>query len=141
MIIDRHFTRPRMNPQTNATIGAVGFVLGTLAVSQGLGTRIRRRWIFPATLSAGFFAYSLYTISQEGPTGFWPEHTRNLWGNQIWFDLLLAAGVGFAALAPRAQAVGMNLLPWLFTVAATGSIGLCAMIARVIQLEQAQKRQ
>jgi hypothetical protein len=129
-----------MSLQAGATVGAVGFVIGTFAVSQGVKSPFRRRWLFPAALSAGFLAFSLYTVSQEGVLAFWPEHTRNLWGNQIWFDLLLAAGVGYTALAPRARAVGMNLVPWLVTVAVTGSIGLCAMFARVIQLES-EKRQ
>lgn len=95
-------------------------------------------WMAPAALSLAFAAYSTFTALREGPTGFWPEHTRNLWGNQIWFDLLLAAGVACALLAPRARAAGMNVLPWLLAVAATGSIGLCAMLARLLYLERAQ---
>lgn len=97
-----------------------------------------RRWMAPAALSAAFAIYSTVAALREGPTGFWPEHTRNLWGNQIWFDLLLAAGVACAAIAPRARTVGMSVLPWLLLVAATGSIGLCAMFARLLYLESAK---
>ena len=37
-----------------------------------------------------FLGWSLYTIASEGFFAFWGEHTRNAWGNQIWFDLLIA---------------------------------------------------
>ncbi len=127
--------------QAGATIGLVGYVLGTLAISQGVGSRFRRRWLFPATLSAGFLAFTLYTISKEGPYGFWTEHIRNLWGNQVWFDLVLAGGLGYAALVPRARAVGMDPFLWLLLIFPSGCIGLYAMYARVLQLEQSQKRE
>jgi hypothetical protein len=127
-----------MNPQVGATIGVVGFVIGTLAVSHGVGSRFR--WLFPAAVSVGFFALTLYPIIREGPLGFLSELTRTLWASQIWFDLILALGVGYTALASRARAVGMNILPWILTIAGTGSIGLCAMYARILQLEQSQKR-
>jgi hypothetical protein len=58
-----------------------------------------------------------------------------LWGVQIWLDLLQAALVGFVLLVPRARAQGMRPVPWLLGVAATGSIGLMAMVARVLYLE------
>lgn len=69
-----------------------------------------------------------------GPFGFWPEHVRNAWGNQIWFDLLLSVGMAFALLAPRARAQGMRLVPWFIAVACTGSVGLLAMGARYLFL-------
>jgi len=45
-------------------------------------------------------------VIREAPLGFWVEHPRHLWGNQIWFDLLLAAGVAWALLVPRARRLG-----------------------------------
>jgi len=92
-------------------------------------------WRAPATLALLFLGWSSYAAVTEGPTGFWPEHVRNAWGNQIWFDLLLAAGVAVAALAPAARAVGMNTRLWLLLVAATGSVGLLAMLARLRYLQ------
>lgn len=114
--------------------GALFIVLGIrLAVAEA--PPLAGRWRYPAALSAAFLLYSAYTVSREGPTGFWVEHTRNLWGVQIWFDLLQAALVGFVLLVPRARAQGVRLVPWLVVVAATGSIGLMALVARVLYLE------
>ena len=93
-------------------------------------------WLLPAGLCVLFFAWSLVAVIQEGPLGFWPEHTRHLWGNQIWFDLLLSIGVGWALLVPQARTFGMRPLPWFVLIACTGSIGLLAMFARVLYLRE-----
>lgn len=115
-----------------AGLGLVGTMVA-LARSDGrVGTGA---WRVPATLGLAFLAWSVAAAAIEGPTGFWPEHTRNLWGNQIWFDLLLAAGTAFCLLLPRARAVGMNPWPWLALVACTGSIGLLAALSRLLWLE------
>jgi hypothetical protein len=114
--------------------GALFIALG-IRLSLAESPPLAGRWRYPAALSAAFLLYSAYTVSREGPTGFWVEHTRNLWGVQIWFDLLQAALVGFVLLVPRARAQGLRLVPWLLAVAATGSIGLMAMVARVLYLE------
>ena len=95
------------------------------------------RWQVPAVLAAAFFAYSLWPVLTIGPLGFWPEHVSDPWSVQIWFDLLCAIGVGWALLAPRARAAGMVPWPWLALIAATGSIGLLAMVARVLYRESA----
>ena len=94
-----------------------------------------RRWQVPALLAAAFFAYSLWPILTMGPLGFLPEHIRNPWAVQIGFDLFCAIGVGWALLAPRARAAGMVPWPWLALIVATGSIGLLAMLARVLYRE------
>mgnify|MGYP007095759980 FL=1 len=93
-------------------------------------------WRISAALSAAFFAFSAVTIAREGVLGFVPVHTLGLWGNQVWLDLLLAASTAFAFLAPEARARGMRPLPWFLLVAATGSIGLFAMLARVQYLRE-----
>ena len=93
------------------------------------------RWQVPAVIAAGFFAYSLWPILTLGPLGFWPEHVSDPWSVQIWFDLLCAIGVGWALLAPRARAAGMVVWPWLALTLALGSIGLLAMLARVLYRE------
>lgn len=92
-------------------------------------------WIVPAIISAGFFAWSLMAVVTEGPFGFWPEHTRNLWGNQIWFDLLIAVGIGWVLIVPAAKGVGMKLPLWLILVLSTGCIGVSAMFARLRYLQ------
>lgn len=94
-------------------------------------------WRVPAALAVLFLAWSIGAVLIEGPLGFWPEHTRNLWGNQIWFDLLLAAGCAWFALLPRCRAAGMQPWLWLALVATTGSIGLLLMLARLLWLEEA----
>jgi hypothetical protein len=53
---------------------------------------VQRLRMLPAGLSAAFAVFSVIAVTREGPLGFWVEHSRNLWGNQLWFDLLLAAG-------------------------------------------------
>lgn len=116
-----------------ALTGLVVFII--CAIGAGQGT-IRAWWV-PALVCAAFFAYSLWPVVSLGPLGFWTEHVRNPWGVQIWFDLLCAFGVGWALLAPRARAVGMTPWPWLALLLATGSIGLLAMLARVLYRESA----
>lgn len=107
--------------------------MATLSRRSGTGRSV---WMVPAVLSALFLTWSLATVILEGPLGFWTEHTRNMWGNQIWFDLLLAVGVSWLLIVPRAQAVKMNLLPWMALILVTGSIGLLAMTSRLLFLEE-----
>lgn len=100
------------------------------------GKRIKKSWLFPAFLSFLFFIFSLSAIFTEGFLGFWTEHTRNLWGNQIWFDLLLAAGIGWYLIVPQAKARGMNITLWGVLVVCTGCIGFTAMLARILYLDE-----
>ncbi len=97
-------------------------------------------WVMPALLSAAFLLWSVATIRVEGPLGFWENHTTDLWGNQVWFDLLFAVAIGWTLILPRAQAQGMRLLPWLVAVCATGCVGLLAMLARLFYLEDRAAR-
>ena len=94
-----------------------------------------RAWTAPLVLCGAFFAWSLFAVTTEGPTGFWPEHVRNRWGVQIWFDLLLAAGISWFFIAPRAKAQGMNLVLWFVAIICTGSIGILAALSRLLYLE------
>jgi hypothetical protein len=116
-----------------ATLAAVVVLLFGTSVSLGF---FRPRWHLAAAMSAAFFCFSLYVIvSTADPVGFWTDHTLDAWGNQIWFDLLLAASVAFVSLLPRARALGMRPLPWFLAIVATGSIALCAFAARIAYLE------
>ncbi|WP_375279855.1 hypothetical protein [Pseudooctadecabacter sp.] len=112
-------------------IVAAVIILGLVAA---LVARRQVRWIIPACFSAGFAVWSLFAVLTEGPLGFWTEHVRNAWGNQIWMDLLLAVGMALIWLVPAARAVGVRPLPWVAFTLATGSIGLCAFAARVLYL-------
>ena len=103
------------------------------AMSQGA-------WMFPAALSLSFGAFSLYTVLQEGPFGFWPNHSINLWGNQVWFDLLLSVGTAFVLLLPKARSLSIRVFPWAIFVFTTASIGLLAFMARILFLQERNSR-
>lgn len=107
-------------------------LLFALAYALSSGTSVTGKWTGPIFLCALFFGFSVYAGVNEGATGFWPEHIRNLWGNQIWFDLLLAASVGLYLLVPKARSLGINPLPWAVLTVATGSIGLLAFLGFVL---------
>ncbi len=119
----------------------IPIVAAVLFLSYGLYMSLRTageenpQWPIPAFLSALFLCFSIYTMTMEGAMGFAVEHTRNLWGNQITFDLLLAVGAALYFAIPRAKVLGMQPLLWLALVASTGSIGLLAMVARIVYLE------
>ena len=93
------------------------------------------RWPVPLVLSGAFLAFSLWTVIKEGPTGFWPNHTANLWGNQVWIDLLLAITIGWALILPRARVAHMNTSAWLVAIILSGSIAFLAMLGRLLFLE------
>lgn len=92
-------------------------------------------WRFPGGLCAVFTGWSIYAVMVEGPFGFWPNHIQNAWGIQVWFDLLIAIGIGWTLLLPRARAVGMRPAPWLVLILLSGCVGLTAMLARCRYLE------
>ena len=89
-----------------------------------------------ALLLAGFSAYTSVTIASEGVMPVWLNHTSNLWGVQVWWDLLFSLGVAVFLILPRARAQGMSIALWILFVATTASIGLLAMVARLFWLEK-----
>lgn len=118
-------------------VGVAGFVAaGAALVWRPAVAGTRQVWMAPAAMSCLFLLWSAYAALTEGPLGFWPEHTRNAWGNQIWLDLLLSISVAFALLAPGARAVGMRVAPWFVLILCTGSVGLLAMTARYLFLRE-----
>ncbi|MEL6360996.1 MAG: hypothetical protein AAFR21_07905 [Pseudomonadota bacterium] len=108
-----------------------------LAITLSVATSPNRRtWQLPLLLLVAFSAWSIFAVVTEGPFGFWPEHIRNNWGNQIWFDLLLALGAAFSLMASRAKQLGMSPLGWLVFICLTGSIGMLAMLTRYLYLSE-----
>lgn len=93
-------------------------------------------WRWPALLCAAFAAFTAYQVGTDGLGMFWINHTANATGNQVWFDLLLSVALAFAILVPQARRLNMALLPWAIFVLATASIGLLAMWARVLFLQE-----
>ncbi|MCE8554474.1 hypothetical protein KBY29_09165 [Ruegeria pomeroyi] len=123
-----------------ALAGATALILFGIAALKPLDRPLPGLWRLPAVVSAAFLVYSLWTVASEGPLGFWDNHVQNLWGLQVWLDLLIAVGIGFALLAREARALGMNPAPWLVLTLCTGCIGLCAFAARVLYLREGQAR-
>ncbi|WP_341712737.1 hypothetical protein [Erythrobacter sp.] len=92
--------------------------------------------LLAAALSGAFAGFTAITIAKEGVLLVWANHTTNLWGVQVWWDLLFATGTALFFVVPRARAAGMNVLPWMVFVGLTASIGLLAMVARLFWLEK-----
>lgn len=86
-------------------------------------------------LAVGFGAFTLVTAAQEGAEVLWQNQTTSLWGVQLWLDLLLCALIGFWSILPRARRQGMNVALWTLFVIASLSVGLLAMVARLLWLE------
>jgi hypothetical protein len=49
----------------------------------------------------------------------------------VWFDLLIAVGIGWALVQPRLRAAGITPWPWLVVILASGCIGFTALMARL----------
>lgn len=120
--------------QLLAVSAVAGFVVVGVVVARPRASR--GDWRVPATLCAAFVGWSAYAVVAEGPFGFWDLHTADAWGIQVWFDLVLALGVGWFLLQPRLRRAGLSPLPWLALVTLTGSIGLLAVLARVLLAER-----
>ena len=121
----------------------VSAIAAAIVLVVGIGAALKPQqlpqpglWWIPALLSAAFFIGSLRAIATGGTLGFWAEHIRNDWNNQIFLDLLLSASCAYFLLLARARAVSMQVLPWFGLIAASGSIGLLAMLARLLFLER-----
>jgi hypothetical protein len=93
-----------------------------------------------AALCGGFAAFSGVTIWAEGLMPVLINHTSNLWGVQVWWDLLIALTIALFLIAPRARAQGMNVPLWTLAILATASIALLAMAARLFWLERAASK-
>jgi hypothetical protein len=101
--------------------------------------RVTGNALFAAVLSAAFGGFTAVQLWQEGPVMFWTNHSANLTGVQVWWDLVSAVMIGLFLIIPRARAAGMNVLPWAIFVICTASIGLLAMAARLFWLESQAK--
>ncbi len=60
--------------------------------------------VLAGALSAGFAAFSAVTIATEGLLPVVLNHTNNLWGVQVWYDLLFSLSVAVFLILPRARA-------------------------------------
>lgn len=110
------------------TLAAIGWVVAR-------GDRVGSAAL-AAALCGGFSAYTAVTIASEGVMPVLFNHTSNLWGVQVWWDLLIALTIALFLIAPRARAQGMNVPLWTLFIVATASIALLAMCARLFWLER-----
>lgn len=95
--------------------------------------------LLAAMLGAGLAAYTAVQIAQEGVVMFWTNHSQNMTGVQVWWDLIISVLIALFFIAPRARKAGMNLPLWGLLVVTTASIGLLAMCARLFWLENARE--
>lgn len=116
--------------------GGAGAFLTILIAKREMGSAAAA-----AMLCAGFGAFTAVQIGQEGVIGFYTNHSSNLTGLQVWWDLIMCALIALFFVAPRARAQGMNVTFWGILVGTTASIGLLAMCARLFWLEQAAARE
>jgi hypothetical protein len=116
-----------------------------VVVGMGYGTLKENKeepsWKVPAIMCIGFWGFTILTVAEEGILGVVPNHNTNLWGNQVWFDLLFSVGLFWGGLSKRAKKLGMPLLPWFTYVVCTASIGGLHMYSRILYLEEKQQQQ
>ena len=118
------------------------WIVGTLGGGVGLVTiLLTKREIGNPAIAAGlavlFAAYTAFQVSREGLISFFLNHTQNLTGVQVWWDLIICVVIILFLVAPRARAVGMNVPVWALLACCTASIALLAMLARLFVLERA----
>jgi hypothetical protein len=118
---------------------AIGGVIAILVAVAYIvsGKRAIGNTLLAAALSGGFAGFTAVTIWSEGIVLVWTNHTSNLWGVQVWWDLLISCGIALFVLAPRARSQGMNVPLWTLFVLSTASIGLLAMCAVLFARERA----
>lgn len=114
---------------------AIAFVAVLAFIVIIMQQRVTGNALVPALLCAGFTGFTAVQLATEGPAMFWTNHSANLTGVQVWWDLVVAVLIALFALLPRVRAAGMHVLPWGLLVLATASIGLAALCARLFWLE------
>lgn len=91
--------------------------------------------VIAATLCGLFSGYTAVQLYAEGPVMFFTNHSGNLTGIQVWWDIVMAVIIALFFIVPRAKAQGMNIPLWSLFVLSTASIGILAMCARLFWLE------
>ncbi|MEN1727678.1 MAG: hypothetical protein AAGJ52_04485 [Pseudomonadota bacterium] len=105
----------------------------TLRLDTGRSAQAQDWWI-PAIAAIALLGWTLFCLIDEGFLAVIPAISLSAWSNQVWFDLLLAISVALAFLVPEARRLGMNPWIWFVLIAASGSIALLGMLARVLYL-------
>lgn len=110
-------------------------VIGPVVLYLAFAKEPRASAAFAAAMSGAFAAFTAVTIGTEGVMPVIENHASNLWGVQVWYDLLIAVSIALLFVIPRARAAGMNVPLWVIAVGLTASIALLAMVARLFWLE------
>lgn len=122
---------------TIALIVVICYLAAVVGLVYAIATRLH---IGSPVLAGGLFVlftgFTVVQIAQEGIITFWTNHTVNLTGVQVWWDLLMATVIAFIFIAPRARAANMHVALWGVFVVSTASVGLLAMVARLFWLEK-----
>lgn len=114
-----------------------GLLVGGFAYLYLLGSKDARGSVAIAFITlVAFTTYTAVTVASEGVLGFYTNHSTNFWGVQVWYDLIIALGIALFLLAPRARAASISPVPYIILTSFTGSIGLLAMLARVLWAEK-----
>ena len=92
------------------------FIGGIAAILVAVGWVLARRDTIgspalAAAVAGGFAAYSGVTIWAEGLMPVLANHTSNLWGVQVWWDLLFSLTIALFLIAPRARATASRAAP------------------------------
>lgn len=111
-------------------------VVGPLVLYLATSKKYAESAVLAAALGAGFAAFTAVTIWAEGIMPVYLNHSTNLWGVQVWYDLLISVVIALLFVVPRARKQAMNVPLWVLLVGATASIGLLGMVARLFWLEQ-----
>ncbi len=124
-----------MSPLEILTV--IGLIPGLAALTYILVAKpVSGSPVIAAMFAAGFAAFTAVQIWNDGIMMFWTNHSANLTGIQVWWDLVFCVMIALFFIAPRAHKVNMNVPVWALFVATTASIGLFAMIARLFWLER-----
>ena len=118
------------------TIALAIYILFMVSLAFKKESGFKHGWIIPAVFSVFFFVFSVIAVINEGSMGFWTELLHNMWGNQIWFDLLFAGSIGWLLIVPEAKVRKMSITLWLLLIITTGCIGFLGMISRLLYLRE-----
>ncbi|MEP3655981.1 MAG: hypothetical protein ABJO36_13890 [Litorimonas sp.] len=119
-------------------LAVIPVLIVTLAAMKTNGRMPKNAWMVAVFFCIALTAWTIPAVLSEGLLGFIPAHSQSLWGNQVWFDLLMALTMAWVLILPRAKTLRMNLPLWLLFILCTGSIGFSAMLARMLFLEERQ---
>ena len=92
-------------------------------------------WMIPAIVCVLITYWTVYTLITAGIWSFWMVE-QSTTGVQLWCSLWIAISLAWNWLLPEARKLNMNVMVWAVLVLCTGSIGLSAMLARIMFIKE-----